>query len=626
MCGISGEFYFNRQKNLRTATVQRLTRLMRRRGPDDEGIWSDGTNCTLGFRRLSILDLYATGHQPMTSGNRYVLVYNGEVYNFKELRHELEQKGIRFHSTGDTEVVLWALAEWGVSALSRFNGMFALAFFDIREKSLLLARDHAGIKPLYFFKGAKGLIFSSQFNTLIAHPWTHNSTISQHALSLYLQLGYLPAPYGLLEGSLQVEPGTWLKIQAHGDLRQGRFFEFPQYTDPSLHGHEAYEAVDAVITQAVKRQMISDVPIGTFLSGGIDSPLVSAKMQAIANNPIKSFTIGNRGDPQDESEAASRYAKDIGLNHWVQQATPETALTLLNSVIEACGEPIGDYSVFPTLLVSQVASQHVKVVLSGDGGDELFWGYAGRFSSVLRHSQDFKQNPTVRALRWGMKKLLHIGNGYYNLRWPTIGHWYKAKHTKITENRVQDIFPDLPGLPKEFIKFDYLGWKTDQTAQWLRWNEYSVHLPMVLQKVDRASMYHSLEVRVPLLDLEVIRVASMVDWQACLDLNTGMGKLPLRYAFKKHVENQTVKKHGFSVPMASWLRGPLQPIFKETLLNRNELLGNPINNKALSRLYGQHLSREIDVGWGLWVLLGLALWEAHHLNPLRKTICYLQND
>ena len=586
---------------------------MARRGPDDAGWWSDGKHCTLAFRRLAILDLSPAARQPMlTRDGRYILVYNGEVYNFQELRRKLEQRGIRFRSTGDSEVVLYALAQWGPKALEQFNGMFALGFYDTQEKRLLLARDHAGIKPIYYMVTSEGIVFASQYDQILAHPWSYGLGISPEALGLYLRLGYIPAPYALLKNTYMLEPGTWLEVSVDGTVRRGRFFEFPVYREPDLFGKEAYEAVDATVTEAVRRHLISDVPLGTFLSGGIDSPLVTAKVKLVSNGSVKAFTIGTNGDRFDESPDAIRYAQEIGLEHVVEHVTPDDALNMLDDVVAACSEPFGDYSIFPTMLVSRIASQEVKVMLSGDGGDELFWGYVGRFGSVIEVCEDFRQPYWWRSARWGIKKLLRLGHGHRNLRWPSIGDWYRAKHTRIPEVWLQRIFPDLPSWPENFPLFEYSGWEVDRTAQWLRWNEFVGHLTMVLLKVDRASMYHSLEVRVPLLDREVIEVATRVDWRSCLDLERQIGKLPLRYALARHVHHQSQNKRGFTVPMDAWLRGALRSIFEEVVLNRGEILGFPVQRNALQEMFGQHLSEQRDYAWGLWVLLSLALWEEKH--------------
>jgi asparagine synthase (glutamine-hydrolysing) len=616
MCGILGQITFSdRGSPVQGEEIsRRLIGLMARRGPDDEGVWSDGRYSTLAFRRLAVLDLSDSAHQPMlTPDGRYALVYNGEVYNFQDLRRELEQEGVRFRSTGDTEVVLYALAHWESRALSRFNGMFALGFYDSVEKRLLLARDHAGIKPLYYMLTPRGLVFASQYDQILAHAWSHDLGVSPAALALYLRLGYIPAPYALLQDTHMLEPGSWLEVTSDNRVRRGRFFEFSVYREPSLRGAEAYEAVDAAITTAVRRQLVSDVPVGTFLSGGIDSPVVAAKMRAVSNGTVRAFTIGTNGDRHDESADAMAYAREIGVEHVVEHVTPDTALQMLDDVVAACGEPFADYSIFPTMLVSRLARQQVKVMLSGDGGDELFWGYFDRFASVLDRVIDLNQPQRMESPRWNLKRLLAVDSGHPDLRWPgSIGDVYRLKHTHLSEGWLKRILPDLPEWPADFSLFTYTGLEPDQTAQWLRWNEFAGYLTMILMKVDRASMYHSLEVRVPLLDKEVVEVATRVEWRSCLDVKRKLGKLPLRYSLARHVKHQTWTKRGFTVPMDVWLRGPLKPVFEDALLGRQEILGLPLNEGAVRAMFDRHLSKQANYDWVLWVLLSLALWEEHY--------------
>jgi asparagine synthase (glutamine-hydrolysing) len=591
--------------------------MMERRGPDDQGFWTDGKYCSFGFRRLAILDLSPTGHQPMmTAEGRYVLVYNGEVYNFPELREELEHKGIHFRSTGDTEVVLNVLALYGREGLDRLNGMFALAFYDTSEKRLLLARDHAGIKPLYYLLlGSEGLVFGSQYDQIITHPWAKRLQISREALALYLRLGYIPAPYALLKNTYMLEPGTWLEVNAGGQVKQGKFFEFPVFREPDLRGEEAYGAVDEAMTRAVRRHLVSDVPLGTFLSGGIDSPLVAAKMRTASKGSVHAFTLGTNGDHLDESPDAIAYAQELGVEHTLEHVTHDQALAMLDDVVASCGEPFADYSVFPTMLIARLARQHVKVMLSGDGGDELFWGYESRFAPVLSKCDDFLLQPYwFRTLRWCVEKCFPLGNGYCNLPYRSIGDWYRDMHVRISERYLQGIFPEVPNWPSDFGLFAYGGGGPDSTAQWMRWNEFAGHLTMVLLKVDRASMYHSLEVRVPFLDREVIDVATRVDWESCLDVRRRIGKMPLRNALRRHVNHQTRTKRGFEVPMNAWLKGPLKAIFEEVLMGRKEILGMPVNQRELRTMFQQHLTDESDHARGLWTLLSLALWERKHYH------------
>ncbi len=613
MCGIAGEMRWGGSPP--PTDWQRISELMRRRGPDDSGSWSSPDNdCTLVFRRLAILDLNPSGHQPMVSlDGRYVLVFNGEIYNFAELRKELEGKGFRFRSTGDSEVVLNALIQWGNRALERFNGMFALAFYDQKEKRLVLARDHAGIKPLYYLEGPNGVVFGSQYDQLLAHPWSRELPVSREALGLYLRLAYIPAPYAILERTYMLEPGCWREYRAGGSVHTGRYFEFPRWQTPELTGREACEAVDEAVSDAVKRQLVSDVPVAAFLSGGIDSPLITAKMTSFLGSDIEAFTIGTGGDAEDESSDASRYAQELGVRHTLQQVSSDQAFDMLEDVTSACGEPFGDFSIFPTLLVSRLAARQYKVILSGDGGDELFWGYTKRAIPLIRFAAGFRQPHWLRTLRWGLTRLGMDDIPHAFKRFPTLGHWQREKHSHFSSPELLTLFPSLPPWPEDYPPFQFDGWRPDEAAQWLRWNELSTHLTGVLLKVDRASMFHSLEVRVPLLDKEVMAVAARVDWRSALDVEHEKGKLPLRWSLSRHLCHQTSGKKGFSVPMGEWLKGALRPVFEETLLNRKEILGLEINGTALKRLFEKHL-QGTDLAWGLWPLLSLALWEKRHFR------------
>lgn len=615
MCGIAGEFLFRPAGE--TADWDKISRLMEARGPDDAGFWTDEENCTFVFRRLAILDLNPTGHQPMVSEDgRYVLVFNGEVYNFRELRDELSSKGVTFRSTGDSEVVLQSLIRWGKNALDKFNGMFALGFYDREAKKLLIARDHAGIKPLYYLQSTTGFVFGSQYDQLLAHPLARGLGVNQDALALYLRLAFIPAPYAMLNDTYMLEPGAWFEVDVTGKARKGYYYSFPKYDIPTLRGEEAVEAVNAALENAVKRQLISDVPVGAFLSGGIDSPLVVSKMKSVGNlSSIKAFTIGTQGGAIDESEDAAAYANEIGVDHVIEHFTPEQAFSMLDDVVSLCGEPFGDFSIFPTSLVCKMASKEFKVVLSGDGGDELFWGYAKRFSTLIGDSANFRFSPASRALRWGAKKYFGIGGmSYHAKHFRSVGDWQRSKHTHLSEKILHDFFPGIPEWPETYGVFNYSNWEQDETAQWLRWNEFTCHLTMVLLKVDRASMGNSLEVRVPLLDREVIDIASQVNWQSCLDIRSKTGKLPLRRVLSKHVKYQTQGKRGFGIPMGDWLRSSLRPVFEELLVDKQGLLGMEIDNANVSALYKAHLAGERDFGWGLWPLLSLALWEKRHLG------------
>lgn len=612
MSGICGELTFD--SSIDTARdFERLIDMMAWRGPDNRGSWSNGP-CRLGFRRLSVLDLSSAANQPLVAQERYALVFNGEVYNFCELRNELEHLGVTFSSSGDSEVVLQALIHWGVAALDRFNGMFALAFYDVERRSLLLARDPLGVKPLYVLQTGEGLFFASQYDQILVHPWAARLSLSPDALGLYLRLGYVPAPYGIFKNTMMLEPGSWLEVDAHGGRKRGRYYSFPVYQEPDLQGDEAFEAIDAALESAVRRQMVSDVPIGTFLSGGIDSPLISAKAALASSGPLKAFTIGNESGEADESVDAQAYAQSLGLKHFVECYTPDKALQWLERVVDACGEPMADISMFSMMLLSNLARGEVSVSLSGDGGDELFWGYADRFGAVIGQSEEFKSPRWLRAGRRASKRLSRAGGDFSGLNYPTIGDWTRGVNSRLAEPVLGTLFNDLPEWPAEFDLYRYDGWQPDRTAQWLRWSELNGNLARVLLQMDRASMFHSLEVRAPFLDREVLAVAARVDWRSCLTLGEPVGKLPLRRALAKQVDLRSEPQRGFSVPMDEWLRGPLLPVFHDSVLSRMEILGLPLNRVKLTELLNEHVAGRADYSPWLWALLFLSLWTDKHLE------------
>ena len=614
MCGICG--VLTRAPDIRSHDehLGAMTALMARRGPDDEGRWTDGAHVAFGFRRLAILDLTPTGHQPMlTRDGRFALVFNGELYNFRELRAELAAHGAPFRSTGDAEVVLESLARWGTDALPRFNGMFALALWNARERSLLLARDHAGIKPLYVLHAREGVVFASQYDQLLAHPWARALDVAPESLGLYLRFGHIAAPRAMLEGTRLVDAGCWLRVDATGRVTEGRFFDLPQYAAPTLRGDAAVEALDDALARAVARHLVADVPVGVFLSGGIDSPLVAAEARRGAGAGLRAFTITVPGSAEDEGEAAARYARELELAQVTRAVDPATAVDLLDDVVAACSEPTADFSIFPTMLVSRLAREHVPVVLSGDGGDELFWGYPSRFASTVEQAPYFAYPRVARYGCIAARHWLGRGRATREILWPTVGRLYQKKHTILPEASLAAIFPDLAPIPADEPLFEYAGTDPDHVAQWVRWNEFRLHLARVLLKVDRASMFHSLEVRVPLLDREVIDVAARTDWRSCLTLHDRVGKQPLREALRRRIGWQTRAKKGFTVPMHDWLAGPLREPLRELVLARREILGLPLDPRPLVDLEARLRGGDRTVAWGLWLLLALALWEQHHL-------------
>lgn len=615
MCGISGIFTVDQaagQPEFGKA-VHRMTALMVRRGPDDEGYWADPEgHLVLGFRRLAVIDLTPAGRQPMVSRDgQSVIVFNGEIYNFQELRRDLEQKGVRFRSRSDTEVLLEALNFWGIDAISRLNGMFAFAWYHRPTRRLVLARDHAGIKPLYYFvhPQKKGLAFASQYNALLYTPWGEPGAPRLDVLRLYLRLHHIPPPFALLENTHQLEPGYYLVIHPNGYLEKQAWWRLPREPECDLYGPEAVEALADVVDRAVQRHLIADVPVGVFLSGGVDSPLVTAVARAHVGPDLKAFTIGNPGWWQDESGAASTYARHLNVNHRLLPVRGKDALAFIEEVQAAQYEPFADFSILPTLIVSHFARQEVTVALSGDGGDELFFGYE-RPLSLLRNGEDFRWP-------WPVRVALYLA-GKYGLgpeRSSAIvardpGDYYFNINTRTKDEDIAVFAPDLPPLPRDFTLYTFNGpfQGEKQLAHYSRYVEFYGQLQRGLKKVDMASMHCSLEVRVPLLDREVIDLSLRIDPFECM--RNGTRKAVLRDLLARFVPEEAIPKpkRGFAVPLGDWLRGPLRPLVEETLFDGSLYPEGVFNRRGLERYWRSHLSGQRDLKWGLWTLIALQWW------------------
>lgn len=598
----------------RTATSA-LTELLVRRGPDDEGRWDD-PRASLGFRRLAVLDLSPAGHQPMESEDgRWVLVFNGEVYNFRGLRAELQTEGVRFRSDSDTEVVLHSLIHRGPDALARFNGMFALALYDRERHTVLLARDPMGIKPLYWLQCPKGIVFASQYDAVIRHPWCERQRLRPDVAALYLQFGYVPSPYGIVEGTGQLRAGSMMTWSATAGAIVTGYTSWPDPPDRYLGAAEGADAVHTALHEAVRHQLVADVPVGTFLSGGIDSPLVTAVSRSELDRAIPAFTIGSDSPEFDETDQARVYGRHLDVDHTVRTITEGDALALFDDVLDAFGEPFGDYSAFPTMLVSRLAREQVTVALSGDGGDELFFGYP-RMWTALQWRRLFALPVMARRAvrkamtplpRWRPPETTTLGS---------LGTMYATMHNEFGGATLSKVAPGLGSPPADFDLYDLEGVpEPDELAQWTRWNEVAGHLEKMLIKVDRASMHESLEVRVPLLDHDLVSAASAIDPFKCMDGT--IGKLPLRRELARHVSPSLISqpKRGFGAPLGDWLRGGLADRFREQVLERPVVFGDAFDLGVISDIFEVHRSG-IDRTQQLWNLLTLQEWANRHLRPL----------
>lgn len=615
------------------------------RGPDDEGVWVDAeAGAGLGFRRLAILDLSAAGHQPMTSASgRYVIVFNGEIYNFADLRDELGGEGAGFRGHSDTEVVLAAFDRWGiVAALPRLWGMFAMAVWDRQQRTLTLARDRLGKKPLYYGRCGGAWLFGSELKALRSHP-AFDGRIDRRALSSYTRFGYVPAPWSIYEGIAKLPPGCWVEIGHEGAGPARRYWDARAIAREGtsegalrLPDDEAIEALDRLLRDAVRRRMVADVPLGAFLSGGIDSSTVVALMQQQSSRPVRTFSIGFHIAGYDEAKAAADVAAHLRTDHTELYVTPQEAQDVIPRLPSIYDEPFADSSQVPTFLVSQLARRHVTVALSGDGGDELFAGYT-RY--VWAESIWRAVAPFPRAVRAASARVLGgVGPGGWDavlgpLQGLVPAHW-RVSHPGDKVHKVAgvlssstqtDLYRRLVSLWKEPVALveggdEYATVLSDAglerelpgfTERMMLLDLVSYLPDDILVKVDRASMAVSLEVRGPLLDHRVAEFA----WRLPLHQKRrdGVSKWILRQVLERYVPPALVErpKMGFGIPIHEWLRGPLRE-WAESLLDERRLREDGFFAvRPVRDAWREHLSGRRNDQYRIWAVLMFQAWLDH---------------
>ena len=642
MCGIAGQFVLNvsqSELNLAAITTTMVNRLSHR-GPDDIGVWQEAAHgICLAHRRLSILDLSPEGHQPMVSADgRYVIAFNGEVYNHAELRQEIEsgepKPGWRGHS--DTEVMLAAISRWGVvEASRRFVGMFAFALWDRTARQLYLVRDRFGEKPLYYGWAGNTFLFGSELKALRAHPAWQGS-LDRDALALFLLFNYIPAPFSIYAGVRKLEPGCLAKVgYAPNQLEVLPYWSLREaIAQPRFTGtvEAAIDQTERLLSQSVRQQMIADVPLGAFLSGGIDSSLIVALMQMQSARPVRTFTIGFHEAAYNEAEHAAAVARHLGTAHTEFYVTPQDALDVIPLLPAIYDEPFADSSQIPTFLVAKLTKQHVTVSLSGDGGDEFFGGYNRYF---------WGQNiwNRIRILPLGARRMLASAlcalspQGWHRLfamaefalpkrlRYMAPGDKAHKLAALLGARSANEVFLDLISLWKgEDVVLQGKPPITtvNDAAQWpesLGFTEFMMYLDArtylpddILVKVDRASMGVSLESRAPFLDHRVAEFA----WSLPLDfkIREGQGKWLLRQILYKRVPRSLIErpKMGFGIPIDRWLRGPLRD-WAEALLDEPGLRKDGyLNPVPIRRKWDEHLSGRRNWQYHLWGVLMFQAW------------------
>jgi asparagine synthase (glutamine-hydrolysing) len=634
MCGIAGFFERDgRPEAVLRDQVRAMANSLAHRGPDDEDIWTDeSAGIALGFRRLAIIDLSPAGRQPMHSETgRYAITFNGEIYNFLDLREELEKFGHRFNGHSDTEVILAAVEQWGLEdAVRRFIGMFAFALWDRKTRRLSLIRDRLGIKPLYYGWMGSTFLWGSELKALRVHP-SFEPEIDRGALTLFLRHCYVPAPYSIYKNILKLPPGRILTIDPTSVDRPDpvAYWSAKEATEGGVihpfggSENDAIEELDTLLRDAVRLRMIADVPLGAFLSGGVDSSTIVALMQSQSRQAVKTFSIGFRESGYNEATHARAVAEHLCTDHTELYVTPAEARQVIPRLPEIYDEPFADPSQIPTFLVSQLARQHVTVSLSGDGGDELFGGY----------NRYFRAHAAWRAIRWApvswrchfAKVLGSAGSGrlvgYCSdlVRMPSaealyhwgMGHWKRPAEVVVGGFEPATVLTGLYGR-SQFKNF----------YRHMMYSDTVAYMPDdVLTKVDRASSAVSLEARVPLIDHRVVEFAARLP--VAMKIRAGEGKWILRQVLYKYVPKRLIDrpKMGFGVPIGSWLRGPLRD-WAEALLDERRLREEGFFRPDQIRAkWTEHLTGRFNWQYYLWDVLTFQAWLEYQQGVSKQDLC-----
>lgn len=622
MCGIAG--FFDRGSHDQNVTIRKMLYAQAHRGPDAEGIFSTAMSdrqVILGHRRLSIIDTSDKANQPMTY-EHLTIVFNGEVYNFAEIRLQLIQRGYLFDTNSDTEVILKAFHCFGIRSLDLFRGMFAFCMLDQKDRKAYLVRDRVGVKPLYYYAGDTIFVFSSEICALKYHPDVRLS-ISKHGMPLFFQYGYIPSPWSIFDNTFKVQPGHYLEYDiAKHSFQEKKYWDltnFYQLPKMNLPEDEIALTLRSLLTESFSLRMIADVPIGVLLSGGVDSSLIAAIIQANTSRSINTFTVNFHDQDYDESLFARQIAKHLGTQHYETQCNWQDAAEIITQLPSMYGEPIADDSAIPTALIAKFARQEVTVVLSGDGGDELFCGYqayplnARRFKQI--HKLPFK-NTVSKLLNY-----LPVFTQGYALNYDAYSRFLKFKSV-LESAHIED---NYAAIIRTYTKDDMLKLFTQpsrknsiinspqpilEPLERMMLFDFKQYLPDdLLVKVDRATMYYSLEGREPLLDHKLLEFVA---------------QLPMRFKFQKNILKQVLKsyvpevyferkKHGFGMPINRWLRRELSYLVEQYLdpvKCKQQGIFNHEYVQGLKKAFKNSKTNDSRI----WTLLVFQMWYEKYFN------------
>ncbi|MFC4721199.1 asparagine synthase (glutamine-hydrolyzing) [Geojedonia litorea] len=608
MCGFLGEYLFDTGVALTQQDVfLKLLALSKHRGPDATET-SKSDYYQLGFNRLAILDLSELGNQPKFSpSKRYLVVFNGEIYNYTSLKERYHLENLK--SSSDTEVLVHLLDVIGVvNTIGELNGMFSIAIIDTYKQCLYLSRDFAGIKPMFYGVSDQGVVMASQFDQLFKHPWFKSQLqLRPELMKEYFAFGYMQAPNTIYNHIFQLKPGQLLKISSNATIEELELNELCSTKRLDLKEEDDIIIdIKNQIEHAVEQQMVSDVSLATFLSGGIDSPLITAIAKS-KNTKIEAFTLAVSDKTLDESETASAYADHLNIQHHIEHVNTNELLNSVNEHFEYLSEPFGDYSSIPTYLLTKKTRQKHTVMLSGDGADELFFGYP-RMLDVVNKQFWFKlpfnlRKPIIRLLN-----KLNIINTWAPYNYKTIDEWLLGKHSHILKPALDSFFPRIP-FSDAILALYSIDIKTSKSLlQDLRRNEFYGHLQRVLVKVDRMSMANSLEVRVPFLDKQLINESMNFhpkQFNSKKDLKRLLKKLMTNYYPEPLIAHE---KRGFTVPIHTWLRGALKKDVLHVIFNSPFYGESNIDVIEVRNYVSQYLDHKHDSAWGVWHIYAWQKW------------------